>query len=202
MDAINFITYNVNGMQNKGKRNKVFNFIKNKLHSGICFFQEFHSTPECEKVWKNEWGGKIFYSHGTSNSTGVAIGFSENLNININEHKISRDELGRVLIIEATYDDKNFLLINLYNANNEKDQVEVLDTLCKLLDNHNTDGDCHTILSGDFNIIFDTILDASGGSPSLKKKTIAKLISITEMLDTCNGFRIRQPKLQRFFFSA
>ena len=105
-----------------------------------------------------------------------------------------------MLIIEATYDDKNILLINLYNANNEKDQVEVLDTLCKLLENHKTDGDCHTILSGDFNIIFDTILDASGGSPSLKKKTIAKLISITEMIDTCDAFRIRHPKLQRFSF--
>ena len=63
----------------------------------------------------------------------LAIGFSQNLDININEHKISRDEAGRVLIIEATYDDKNFLLINLYNANNEKDQIEVLDSLCKLL---------------------------------------------------------------------
>ena len=142
----------------------------------------------------------MFYSHGTSNSTGVAIGFSQNLNININEQKISRDEFGRVLIIEATYDDKNFLLINLYNAKNEKDQIEVLDTLCKLLENHNTDGYCHTILSGDFNIIFDTILDASGGNPSLKKKTIAKIIYITEMLDTCDAFRIRYPKLQRFSF--
>ena len=72
--------------------------------------------------------------------------------------------------------------------------------MCKLLENHDTDGDCQTILSGDFNVIFDTILDASGGNPSLKKKTIAKLISITEMLDTCDAFRIRHPKLQRFSF--
>ena len=71
----------------------------------------------------------MFYSHGTSNSTGVAIGFSQNLNIDINEQKISRDEQGRILIIEATYDDKNLLLINLYNDNNEKDQIEVLNTL-------------------------------------------------------------------------
>ena len=105
-----------------------------------------------------------------------------------------------LLIIEATYGDKNFLLINLYNANNEKDQIEVLDTLCKLLENHDTDGDCHTILSGDFNIIFDTILDTSGGNASLKKKTIAKIISIAEMLDTCDAFRIRYPILQRFSF--
>ena len=78
------------------------------------------------------------------------------------------------------------------------DQIEVLDTFCKLL--YDTDGDCHTILSGDFNVIFDTILDASGGKPSLKKKTIAKLISITEMLDTCDAFRIRHSNLQRFTF--
>ena len=145
-------------------------------------FQEFHSTPECEKVWANEWGEKIFYSHCTSNSTDVAIGFFQNLNIDINEHKISRDDLGRVLIMEASYDDKNFLLINLYNANNEKDQIVVLDTLCKLLENHDTDGDCQVIISGDFNVIFDTILDASGGNPSLKKKMIAKLISLLRCL--------------------
>ena len=81
-------------------------------------------------------------------------------------NNISRDEI----ILEASYDSNKFLLINLYNANTEKDQLVILDTLISLLENHNLDGSFHPIFSGDFNNIFDTVLDASGGNPSLKKK--------------------------------
>ena len=66
-------------------RAKCYNLVQIVLLHFL--FWEFHSTPECEKMWKNEWEGNIVYSHGTSNSTGVAIGFLKNLNININEHK-------------------------------------------------------------------------------------------------------------------
>ena len=77
---------------------------------------------------------------------------------------------------------QKFLFINFYNANAENNQLVTLDTLISLLENHNLDGSFHPIFSGDFNNIFDTILDASGGNPSLKKKSIAKIISITEKL--------------------
>ena len=182
------MTYNVNGMQLKTKREKIFTYVKDKISSGMCFFQECHSTTESECDWEKNWNGKIYFSHGQSNSTGCAIAFSENLDIRINENKISKDEKGRILILEATYDAKNLLLINLYNANTEKEQLEVLSTLCTLLKNHNQNGNFHTILSGDFNVIFDTILDASGGNPSLKKRSLAKIISLTENLGTCDAF--------------
>ena len=116
--------------------------------------------------------------------------FSQNLNVGIDKHKLSRGKQGHVLIIEATYDDNNFLLINLYNTNNEKNQIEVLDS--QLLEDHNT--------AGDFNNIFNTILDASGGTPSLIQNTISKLISITKMLNTCVPFCISHRKCQRFSF--
>ena len=194
------MTYNVNGMQLKTKRDKIFTYVKDKIVSGMCFFQECHSTPESASEWEKNWNGQIYFSHGQSNSTGCAIAFSENLDIKINANKISKDDKGRILILEATYDAKNLLLINLYNANTEKEQLEVLSTLCTLLKNHNQNGNFHTILSGDFNVIFDTILDASGGNPSLKKRSLAKIISITENLDTCDAFRICHPNLKRFTF--
>ena len=95
---------------------------------------------------------------------------------------------------------KKLLLINLYNANTEKEQLEVLSTLCNLLKNHNPDGNYHAIFSGDFNVIFDTVLDASGGNPSLKKKSLAKIISITENLDVCDAFRVCHPNSKRLTF--
>ena len=106
------MTYNVNGMQLKTKREKVFNYVKEKISSGICFFQECHSTLDSENEWKKNWNGQIYFSHGQSNSTGCAIAFSENFNIKIDENKISKDNKGRVLILEATYDSKKLLLIN------------------------------------------------------------------------------------------
>ena len=126
------MTYNVNGMQLKTKRDKIFTYVKDKIVSGMCFFQECHSTPESASEWEKNWNGQIYFSHGQSNSTGCAIAFSENLDIKINANKISKDDKGRILILEATYDAKNLLLINLYNANTEKEQLEVLLTLCTL----------------------------------------------------------------------
>ena len=38
-----------------------------------AFLQETHSTVKTEKLWRNEWGGSIFYCHGDSNDGGVCI---------------------------------------------------------------------------------------------------------------------------------
>ena len=64
---------NCNGLGGAEKREKVINWLKGKLESVICL-QETHAVPETEHLWKKDWdGGNIYFSHGTSNSTGVAI---------------------------------------------------------------------------------------------------------------------------------
>ena len=62
-------------------------------------------------------------------------------------------------------------------------QLKVLETFSKKLEEHNPDGDCKPIFGGDFNLIFDTILDISGGNPTLKKKSLAKILKIIDKLD-------------------
>ena len=114
--------------------------------------------------------------------------------------KESKDTSGRILILETAIGDEKFLLINCYNANTEKDQLDVLNLLMSMLDGHDVDGDCKTILGGDFNLIFDTNLDCSGGNPSLKKHSIALLIKILDRLNLCDIFRVRFPQLKRFTF--
>ena len=62
-------------MQNKDKRIKIFEYLKNNvIPSGLIFFQETHSTYKDEKKWADEFGNQLFFSHGTSNSCGVAVG--------------------------------------------------------------------------------------------------------------------------------
>lgn len=192
------MSYNCKGIQQKHKRLRIFNYIHDKNNIGFTFLQETHSTPDCESVWKKEWGGHIYFSHGCSNSTGAAICISKNLNYNL--VKVSSDTSGRILILEIVFNGQKYLLINLYNNNDESTQLLTLDILENLLDGHDIDGDCFPIFGGDFNMIHDVLLDASGGTPSLKKRSLAKIIHVTDKLDVCDIFRVRFPNSKRFTF--
>ena len=198
MTEFSVMTFNCNGLGEKCKRQKVFTYIKDKLQKGFCFLQETHSTEALEKIWKTQWGGELFFSHGQSNSTGCAIGVSKDFPFRI--IKQSKDSDGRFLILEVEIDDDKFLLINLYNANTETDQLRVLDQLLSKLDEHDEDGLCRPIFGGDLNLIFDSVLDSSGGNPTLKKRSLAKLMKILDKLDAHDIFRIRYPTLKRFTF--
>ena len=142
------------------------------------------------------WG--YLFSHGKSNSTGCAIAFSDNFPGKIIYQ--SQDNCGRLLILEISFHDKNFLLINLYNANAEVDQLNVLDMLSSKLDSLDVDPSCEIIFGGDLNLIFDSSLDSSGGNPILKKRSLAKLMKIMQKLDVNDIFRVRYPLLKRFTF--
>ena len=61
------------------------------------------------------------------------------------------DKKGRVLILDTRIDGSDFLLINIYNTNTEKEQVSVLNELTTILSNFaNTLN--HVTFAGDFNI--------------------------------------------------
>ena len=197
--AFNHVTYNCKGLQQKDKRLKIFSYIKDKLKSnGLVFLQETHSSPLDVEKWTREWDGDLIFSHGSSNSKGVLIGFTKDVNANID--KIACDQHGRVLIIDITTNSQKYVLINFYNANIERDQISAIKSLNDLIDIHGVDDDRHVIFSGDFNVIFDVGTDALGGSPSLKTKSLATLINLLEKLDVGDIFRIRNPIKKRFTF--
>ena len=112
-------------LQSTKKQLKLFNFLKNKMGpKGILFFQETHSSVETENKGSDGLKGKVYYPRGTINSCGVLIKFCGNLNICV-KNKVN-DNDGRVLILEATIDGFNYLLIILYNANIEKEQLATI----------------------------------------------------------------------------
>ena len=69
---------------------------------------------------------------------------------------------------------------NLCNANTEKEQSEVLNNLFALLKTFDINPNKHIIMAGDFNLFFDSKLDAAGGNPTLRRKSLAKLIELKE----------------------
>ena len=56
------------------------------------------------------------------------------------------------------------------------------------------------ILGGNFNLFSDSVLEAEGGSPVLKKSSVSKLIEIKEKYVLCDIWRIRNAKEKRFIF--
>ena len=62
---------------------------------------------------------------------------------------------GRVITLEATTDGFDYLLMNLYNANTEREQLTTIKNLNNLLKDFEDFHDKKMIFAGDFNLIFD-----------------------------------------------
>ena len=62
---------------------------------------------------------------------------------------------GRVITLEATTDGFDYLLMNLYNANTEREQLTTIKNLNNLLKDFEDFHDKKMIFASDFNLIFD-----------------------------------------------
>ena len=82
----------------------------------------------------------------------------------------TRDNLGRILVIEVKFDDSVFVLINIYNANTESEQLHTLNDLVNILETIEDIQNKSVLLSGDFNVILNPSLDSEGASQSLKRE--------------------------------
>ena len=142
--------------------------------------------------------GQDLFSHGKTNSCGVLTGYYGTKKIEaINKNC---DYYGRILFLEININNIIFTLINIYNTNNELDQVKTLTDLSEILECVDNIQNKNIIFVGDFNIIFDSFLDAQGGNPILKKHAVAKTIQIKQRLNLVDIWRIRNPKTKRYNF--
>ena len=94
----------------------------------------------------------------------------------------------------------HYSLINLYNANTESEQCKILNELQSLFNFFDINQNKWIIFAGDFNIFFSSKLEARGGKPIQKRKSIIKLVDIKERKDVCDIWRIRNRKRQNFTF--
>ena len=103
-------------------------------------------------------------------------------------------------MIEVIDDNVKFVLINIHHCNTELQQNFRLTKLHKILQNVNDVGNNNIIIVGDFNFHFNYKLEAKGGKPTLKKKSIRKMIEMIESFELCDIWRIRNPTEKRFIF--
>ena len=92
----------------------------------MIFIQESHSTADIENLWSQQWHSKekLIFSYGDFNARDVLEDLWENLDCQLEDKIIA--EAGRYIILKCVIKDSPFLLVNLYNPNNENEQVKTL----------------------------------------------------------------------------
>ena len=161
----------------------------------IIFLQETYSTKEVEDIWNTQYKGKSYYSHGTNHSRGVMILIKDDLEF---EYKSSvLDTNGRYILIDATVQGSDFLLVNIYAPNKVQEQCEFFSGLEKMVEEFNTSAEQKIVVGGDFNVAIDPDLDCSGGNPT-KKDSVKHIQDICLNFDLVDIWRVRNPVCKRF----
>lgn len=184
LDSLLYGSFNVNGIQGNVKRRKVYNILKdNKLD--IAFLQETHSVENKELIWQNEYGGNIFYSHGTSEARGVAILFKRGLVYQIKD--IKKDLDGRFIAIEVKVEDITYLLCNVYSPNEDDPSFFVQTAeIIESFDNPNI------IWGGDFNLVLDVLKDRYRSNHN-NSKALEILLAYMQEANLVDVWRIKNP---------
>ena len=133
------------------------------------------------------------FSHGQSNARGVAILFSRDIDLKINN--FCKDESGRFLLLDCLIREIHYIIVNVYAPTIDKvtEQKRFGQYLLNELEQYNSK---NIIIGGDFNIELDR---ASSEPNSLKNPMYAKQITtLMEMLSLVDIWRLRNPTRKRY----
>ena len=136
-------------MASEQKRSTIFGYLRKR--ADIICLQETHSSVEDEALWRNQWGGLVFFSHGNTQSRGVMILIKNSMFANCT--RVKKDEEGRVLSVSIKIDEKRINIIAIYAPN--QDSPEFFSNLHEYID---ADVE-NTLLLGDFNVTLNEKLN-------------------------------------------
>ena len=103
-------------MGSKAKRLKTFQWYYSKKLD-IALTQETHSCKKNEQLWRDEWDGKVYFSHGESNARGACIFIRSYVQHEI--HNEISDSDGRYVILDITIDGTRLTLASIYAPNTD-----------------------------------------------------------------------------------
>ncbi|VDI81458.1 blast:Transposon TX1 uncharacterized 149 kDa protein [Mytilus galloprovincialis] len=189
---IHICTLNVKGLRDKEKRTRFYQWIKNQK-SLITFIQESHFDENLEKKLYTETSNVIYFSHGTTQSRGVAIIIDNKLECKvINENK---DKDGRILMLNIEIENIIYSLINIYAPNIETERNKFFKNLSDFISNYAIGT---VILGGDMN---DALSNLDRKLTNGKRKNIKPVNSLKSLIKTHNLidiWRYLNPKKVQF----
>lgn len=190
-------------MRSKLKRTKLlhrFNFS-----GDVIFLQECHSSESIERFWQCEYfRGKMFFSHGSPNSTGVITLISNSINFAVD--RTLSDKNGRILILQGNIDGKKIVFANIYapNLGSSTEHIEKYLDFMKELETLIEDAmsdESLLIVGGDFNLIMDKSVDAVGGNPTEYPECIEAWKNLSDHYNLIDIFRVRNGDKKLFTYA-
>ena len=193
----NIISVNVHGIRSYTKRQKVFNWLTRK-NADIILLQEPYSTKEVERYWKQQWKGKMVFSHGTNHSKGVTILFNEKLDFEIKYSIVNQN--GRFIILNIEIQGHPVILTNVYFpcASKPRKQELMWDNFRKFISEIDNYDDKSLFLGGDFNVLMNIHLDRDGGNPRYDERVLQKIECFMDDFDLVDIWRARNPHTRQY----
>ena len=118
MENLQTVSLNVRGLQNKNKRNRIFQHFKTKNYD-VILLEETHSTQQDENEWTKEWEEPAFFSLLNNTKCGVAILCNNNKN-KFNATYEHSDNAGRPVTIKIETETCTLKITNIYAPNISK----------------------------------------------------------------------------------
>lgn len=197
---ITFYTLNANGLRDSKKRNHLFTWLERQKFD-IILLQETHFDDDiirsltgnytfyhCKAVEKNpktqnkkKRKRKVFVA-------GVSVLVRKSLPNMNSTQQILQENDGRTLVLQLTYEDKTFVLVNVYAKSGNhcvEERKKHFKSIFDFIKNNYTDEDSNRtiILGGDFNCKLDS--QYSEASQRLLKASLSEL----ELFDSWKHFR-------------
>ena len=121
------------------------------------FYKNHIVQQMCKKYGcRNGGGGNMLFSNGCSNSRGVIILFSRDLNYNC--IRVLTDTEGRYIIAHIDIGGTEYLLCNLYAPTQgyETDQLRVMSNFMENINDFEVE---NILIGGDFNEVLNPLID-------------------------------------------
>ncbi len=194
MTEFKICSLNAKGLRDRKKRRELFIWLREKNFS-IYFLQETHSTVNDIKCWDNEWGSKVIWSHGTSNSKGTALLFHSKFDCSILKSLV--DPNGRYVFVDIKVCDKIYTCVNIYAPNDDCPQFFV--QIDNILDQFHGE---NIIYGGDFNCVLNLSLDKKGGRPRTNFKARSEIMNCMDKRCLVDIWRDLNPDLKMFTWKS
>ena len=189
-ESISIISFNCQGIRNKGKRYDVINYLQNTGAKIICL-QDTHLIQTDMATLKNDWNGNIYLNGSKTNARGVAILISNSL-----EYKITHTEMdavGNMLLLDITVCNIKIRLLNIYGPNTDDPNFFV--EMEKYLSKHDQS---YIIWCGDFNLTLNPKLDSYNYVTINNPRSRTILLDIIHRLNLADAYRYFHPISKRF----
>lgn len=167
----------------------MFHYFKTRKLD-LILLQETHSSVEDEKKWKSEWGGKMWFCHGSSQSKGVAVLLNNKSPLQVLQ--VSQALEGRFIMIDVKVGETEFLVANLYAPN--EDNADFFVRAFEMIEHKDNP---NMMVVGDFNTTLNPNLDSRCNTDQHKKKRAA-VLSYMEANDLVDVWRCKNPNKYQY----